>query len=337
MSGQSSLPISPETADAIRLPRIPAIVRVILLLLLLCPFCRAWSCLNESGTTRDAKRAARGHEALILRLSLKTELRERGAAMESGTRGSIDFTNRNDYAVALIYQGRLPEAIDVLQDLEKQKPGDYSVAANLGTALELAGRNEEALKWIQEGIRRNPDSHQGTEWVHVKILEAKIQAATNPNYFKEHSVLDLDQSRITEDATTVTVGGQSRDLDEVKMALGYQLKERLQFVKTQDAPVASLLFDYAAILAATATLESAKQVLQMAVEFGYPVDKVQPLLARYDRIIRLSSIRQGMIYGSIALSVIAFLVYAVRQKWITVTRSAGKTPHTNPLKTSRIG
>jgi hypothetical protein len=50
------------------------------------------------------------------------------------------------------------------------------VAANLGTALELLGNKEEALHWIREGIRRNPQSHEGTEWLHAKILEAKIAA-----------------------------------------------------------------------------------------------------------------------------------------------------------------
>jgi len=46
---------------------------------------------------------------------------------------------------------------------------------DLGTAYELAGKNEPALRWIREGLRRNPNSHKGTEWLHVKILEAKIE------------------------------------------------------------------------------------------------------------------------------------------------------------------
>ncbi len=70
----------------------------------------------------------------------------------------VDFTNRNDYAVALVYLGRYDEAISLLQRLEKETPGHYATAANLGTAYELSGNNELALKWIKEGIRRNPRS-----------------------------------------------------------------------------------------------------------------------------------------------------------------------------------
>ena len=91
-------------------------------------------------------------------------------------------------------------------------------------------------------------------------------------------------------------------IKELKRAIEYQLRERMQFVKPPDAAVASLLFDYAAIEAATVTLESAKQVLEMAVEYGYPTAKVQPLMKVYDqRIFR----RKLKGYGLIALCVVA--------------------------------
>lgn len=242
--------------------------------------------------------------------------------MERKFRDSTDFTNRNDYAVALMYLGRPAQAIEVLEQLEREKPGQYFTAANLGTAYELAGRNEEALKWIKEGIRRNPDSHDGTEWLHVKILEAKIEAARNPDYFKQHSVLDLDYSQIDRDAKSLSVGGESRAVEEVIQALEFQLQERLQFVRTKDAPVASLLFDYAAIEAGTHTLESARKLLEMAVEFGYPKNRVEPLLARYDSVIRLGLIRQYLIYISVALLLISFFIYAWRRRWIVWKRSS---------------
>ena len=238
--------------------------------------------------------------------------------MEMQLRGSTDFTNRNDLAVALIFQGHYQQAIESLEQLESERPGEYFTAANLGTALELAGRNEEALKWINEGLRRNASSHEGTEWLHAKILEAKIQAAKNPDYFKQHSVLDLDYSQIERDADVLTIDGQQRGLHDVKNALQYQLEERLQFMKTRDAPVASLLFDYAAITAATHSLEAAKDLLQMAVVFGYPQDKVQPLLMQYDRVIVIARVRQWLIY----LFAIVLFIYAVKRRWIVYRRSS---------------
>jgi hypothetical protein len=59
-------------------------------------------------------------------------------------------------------------------------------------SLPLTGKNEKALRWIREGLRRNPNSHSETEWLHVLILEAKIAAAKDPEWIKTHSVLALD-------------------------------------------------------------------------------------------------------------------------------------------------
>jgi len=84
------------------------------------------------------------------------------------------FDENSDLAVAFVHQGKYSEAIALLQELERRYPGKYQVAANLGTAFELSGDNKQALQWIREGIRRNPKSHEGTEWLHVAILEAKL-------------------------------------------------------------------------------------------------------------------------------------------------------------------
>ena len=106
--------------------------------------------------------------------------------MESDLRSSTNFTDRSDYAVALMYLGRHQEAVTLLHQLEAERPGEYFVAGNLGTAYELTGKNEEALRWIREAIRRNPAAHEGTEWLHAKILEAKIaQQKDRPEVFRE--------------------------------------------------------------------------------------------------------------------------------------------------------
>ena len=86
----------------------------------------------------------------------------------------------------------MKEAIELLEELEKKSPGQYAVAANLGTAYELNGDNRKALEWIKKGVERNPESHFGTEWLHVKILEAKIAIEQNPEWLSNHSVLETD-------------------------------------------------------------------------------------------------------------------------------------------------
>ena len=153
---------------------------------------------------------------------------------------STNFNERSDYAVGLVFVGRTKEALEILQKLEREKPGSYFVAANLGTTFELLGNNEEALRWIREGIRRNPGSHEGTEWLHAKILEAKIAQEKDPDYFKKHSVLELDPEHAS---MAMTVDGRSFSPQSLADAINYQLRERMQFVKPPDPAVASLLFD----------------------------------------------------------------------------------------------
>src|SRR5688500_3081587 len=54
-----------------------------------------------------------------------------------------EIENRNNSAVALLHLGRIREAIKILEKIEKEKPGLYYTATNLGTAYELNGENEK--------------------------------------------------------------------------------------------------------------------------------------------------------------------------------------------------
>ncbi|MEK7782057.1 MAG: hypothetical protein AAB370_11215 [Verrucomicrobiota bacterium] len=264
------------------------------------------SATSLSGTETKALRRSGVAE---LRYFLSKNLREDGIKMEASLRGSTNFNDRSDYSVALMYLGRSKEAVALLQRLEQERPGEYFVAANLGTAHELSGNNEEALRWINEGIRRNPDSHAGTEWLHAQILEAKILQQKDADYFKKHSVLELQADQIREE---VTIGETKYSPEKLKEAIQHQLAERLQFVKPPDAPVAGLLFDYAAIEAATRTLESAKGLLQLAVEYGYPPDKVEPILKVYDKRIAWRKTKQYTRNTLIGIGVAAIAVFLLR-------------------------
>jgi len=277
------------------------------------------ACIWDKGTSKEGNRI-RYHPKLAelrrnLQESIDTDLRVEGARMEQKLRGAKGFDERNDYAVALMYLGRAGEAVDLLEQLEKEKPGDYATAANLGTAYELAGRNREARQWIQEGIKRNSDSHYGTEWLHVKILDAKIQQEADPAYFDKHSVLNLDYRALAPQAEKIPVNGEARDVKNVTDALLFQLSERLKFVKNADPVVASLLFDYAAIEAGTGALEPARALLKMAAEYGYSASRVNSLVKSFDSAIRRSNLKIPILVSGGGLSVIAFLIVGWRRRW----------------------
>ena len=86
-----------------------------------------------------------------------------------------DIDYLSDKGLLLILLERYEEAIELYLDIEKIKPNRYSTASNIGTAYELIGQNENALKWIKKSVELDPKSHNGSEWIHIKILEAKIK------------------------------------------------------------------------------------------------------------------------------------------------------------------
>lgn len=179
---------------------------------------------------------------------------------------------RNNLAVALIHLGNVNEAINILEELERKKPGEYFTATNLGTAYELNGENEKALVWIKEGVKRNKNSHFGTEWLHVKILEAKLAIEKDSKWLKNNSVLRLnfnDVENNSADKIPVTdQDGQKKSMSEIEEALVYQLHERLEFVKPPEPIVADLLFDLSKIFSFNRTSEHAKVVKELSVKYG---------------------------------------------------------------------
>lgn len=178
---------------------------------------------------------------------------------------SANYKLRNDWAVALLHTGEVGQALQLLRGIEEQIPGQYQTAANLGTALELSGNNSDALRWIKEGIRRNPKDHQGTEWVHVAILEAKLALAKDPTWLKTHTVLGYDFG--SDDVPRMPAQLASpAEQQRVASAIDYQLRERLQFVKPPDPTVADLL-ETMALLKGPQT-ESGLGLLELAQEFG---------------------------------------------------------------------
>ncbi|MFN8608470.1 MAG: tetratricopeptide repeat protein [Vulcanimicrobiota bacterium] len=178
-------------------------------------------------------------------------------------RRPINLETRNDRGVCLAHLGDVREALAIFQQLEREAPGRYQNATNMGTCYELAGDNQLALDWIKEGIRRNPESHQGTEWLHQKILETKIRLARDPHWLESHSVLGYDfgpaeKPLLPAELTSVT------EQTRVRKALEYQLSERVPLVPAPDPIVGDLLFD----LANLRTLDSSVQRGQVWLKFS---------------------------------------------------------------------
>ena len=155
-----------------------------------------------------------------------------------------DYKKQNDYAVLKLLAGEYAHAIQILQKIEQQHPGLAITAANLGTAYELNGQFKEALHWIEQDIKRDPALHHGTEWMHVKILLAKIKQQQDTAWLERHHVLDVDfgkQLLPQPSAHTITAyPDRTYTLDEAYTAIRVQFDERLKFVTPPDSVVGDL-------------------------------------------------------------------------------------------------
>lgn len=202
---------------------------------------------------------------------------------------SPDYRQISDLAVAHLYVGETKRAIELLHQAEELKPGEYVIAGNLGTAYELDGRNEEALKWIEEGLRRNPESHDGSEWIHANLLRAKIEMARNPGWLldSKNSVtgLEFGDGALPVFDSSASAPNCPKIVADIARHLSHQLFERRQFIPGPDPIVAALMFDLANAIVLASPDVDAKPIYVAARGLGYHdlglanrrIDAIQPL------------------------------------------------------------
>jgi tetratricopeptide (TPR) repeat protein len=280
----------------------------------------ALSCINEfgTGTTLQSKQigftdGTQTPEEYVNGLSSREPQSlwaERKTTLESVLAGSPTFEQRNDYGAALIRLGDYEQARVFFEELEKAAPGNYSTAANLGTAYELLGQPLKALEWIKEGVRRNPASHEGSEWLHVKILEAKLMLAKDPGWLKTHSVSGADFGTGLAPAKPSLPRdflGNAKTLENVRDALFYQLHERLYFVSPPEPIVADLLFDLGNALAHTLSLEHASAVYGLSLEFK-PDKPVAARRKRLDSMIEWAALKDDLLGLGAFLALVGLVV-----------------------------
>lgn len=199
------------------------------------------------------------------------------------------------YGIALVQAGRYEQARDVWIKLEEAQPGEYATAANLGTAYELTGDNVNALKWIKEGIQRNPDSHEGTEWLHVRILEAKLALESDPQWLEHNSVLGLDFGDHAKPRAVQSWGSGNRadplKLEDVVRALTYQLGERTKFIRTPEPVVAQLLSDLGACLLLSDAPSAAAVAYKRARDYGAAGRLLETRVAYADKAVKALEFR----------------------------------------------
>lgn len=179
----------------------------------------------------------------------------------------------NDYAVLLIYDHKYQQAINILKAIEQKHPNLAKTAANLGTAYELNQQPEQAKYWIEQGIKRDAMIHAGSEWIHVKILDAQLQQKKDRTWIQQHDVLGLnfgEKDRPRARVKNLVVNGQRYDLDTILEHSKIQMQQRLRFVD-HDPITAQILFNMANIEIVNYRTEkdSTEMLYEMAKSMGF--------------------------------------------------------------------
>ena len=149
----------------------------------------------------------------------------------------------------LIYAHQYNDAIEVFKGIEKSHPLLAKTAANLGTVYELNGDLEKAKYWINQGIKRDSDIHENSEWIHLKILDAQLEQRKNPNWIKSNDVLGLDfgyKAAPKAKVKTLEFNNQMLSLENILEHSKIQMDQRLRFVK-HDPISAQIIFNMANI------------------------------------------------------------------------------------------
>lgn len=235
----------------------------------------SYACLNyyysldNTGHFHDAEGLRRAFNTNFNTKLIEAKLKK----MEAKLKAENDYKLLSDYAVLLLKAGKTETALDILEQLSIKHPNDYQIAANLGTAYELSGNVEKALEYIQRGLELNPDSHGGSEWVHVKLLETKLKLAEDESYLDGRSVLELTAE-------------QKKDT-RVRDQLMIQIRERFPFCKGPDPIMASLLIDLGDCYANTSSIEFARAAYKIAKHYyGALEEIVDPKIAQIKSVQR---------------------------------------------------
>jgi len=237
--------------------------RVSLALIFLASFLPSHACINEyrtslTGHVYESHEFGGGKVWNVQRDTAK--LRGEADELLAAYLQTGDLESYSDYAALLTYLGAYDSAKKVYEKIERESPDLYTTASNLGTIYELLGKPDSALFWIKKSVAINPESHEGSEWIHLKILQFKLSQQSAPS----GSILHLDFGE-----SVLPINPEAYDLAELAQHLRYQLKERISFVPPPNLIVGSLYFDLGNVLAQTQDVETALVSYREAQKYGF--------------------------------------------------------------------
>ncbi|MBZ4036313.1 hypothetical protein K6T82_16185 [Flavobacterium sp. 17A] len=231
---------------------------------------KAFACLN--GETKILKNGAyayedydginpQGHNFF------KGDFPELIVELDSLYKKTKDLDYLSDKGYLLIVLGKYDEALKLYLNIEKIKPNRYSTTSNLGTLYELMGENQKAYEWIKKSIAINPKSHEGSEWLHLKILEAKIKNLENVS---GPFLINTNFGTAREPKTKLS----KEEIDKLAQSVYFQVNERMSFIEPKDKIISILLFELGNLAELLGKNNSALETYRTARKYDYNDDLI---------------------------------------------------------------
>ena len=218
------------------------------LALLLIGATSGYSCGNEYGYTLDGRIVHTQYFYLSSKMKshdrIKTKERLEHLRRKVATYPN-DYKAWSDLAVNLLKVGKADSAVKILRPWVEKMPNEYNLNANLGTAYELTGNLDSALKYISKGYSLNKNSHFDSEWVHIKILEAKIKERARPGWIRINRILNVDSLIVRADTLNHRRTGVFPGVTQVNRQIMYQIRTRVPFTPAPNQVITNLLLSIA--------------------------------------------------------------------------------------------
>jgi len=172
-----------------------------------------------------------------------------------------------NYAVNLLKLGKTALALSIFKELVKYNPDDFVICTNLGIAYELIGEPDAALLYIQQAYSNKSELQNGTEWIHINILKAKIALQGDPAWFDAHTILDPDGSAKLFEPKKAKSREWDKLLSQIKTYAFIQGITRGPFSKPPNEIFCQLILEMGDIYAENFSLEKAYSIYATAQVF----------------------------------------------------------------------
>lgn len=157
---------------------------------------------------------------------------------------NADFKLLSDFSWKLAQKGELNAALTILTALVKKYPNEYNVLANLGTLYELLGKPKSALDFLSRAVKISPESHYGSEWLHIHILQMKLGEISSYDFTRffalENAGFGYSDNLYTKKPGPELIGHFHRDT--LMIHLAYQLHERMYFIPANDEIMGEMMY-----------------------------------------------------------------------------------------------